>query len=290
MKAAEVSRNVPPVSLEQVTRVYDERVVAVRQVTLEIRSGEVFCLLGPNGAGKSTLLKMTTGVLPPTSGRVLIEGFDVSTATEAERAVARRSLGYMPERAVLQDRLTPREYLEFIGELCGRGDRSDLRRRIEAELDALRMGDKADARIGSLSHGMRRKVAFISAQLHDPRLLLLDEPTVGLDPASARLVKDRLCELRDAGRAVVMTTHVLEIAERLADRIGVLDHGSLLFVGTLAEMRAAARRPGASLEDLFLSLTEPGAEGVPELSEADPSPRHGTESAAAGCGEQGEGR
>lgn len=258
-----------PVVLERVSCVYEQRVLAVRQVSLELRSGEVFCLLGPNGAGKTTLVKMITGVLPPSSGRVILDGVDVWMASDAERAALRRSIGYMPERPFLYDRLTPREYLSFIGELCGVNDRAVLQERIARHLQALRLEDKADTLIRGLSHGMRRKVAFIAAQLHEPRLLLLDEPTVGLDPTAARLVKDRLRERRDAGHTVLMTTHVLEIAERLADRVGVLDRGTLLFVGTLSELREVTRSPDASLEDLFLRLTEPGAEGVPEPDEVD---------------------
>lgn len=253
-----------PVALETVSRVYDERVLAVRQVSCELHAGEVFCLLGPNGAGKTTLVKMITGVLPPTSGRVLLDGVDIWAAADAERAALRRSIGYMPERPFLYDRLTPREYLTFIGELCGVSDGAVLRERIARHLRVLRLEEKTDAPIRGLSHGMRRKVAFIAAQLHEPRLLLLDEPTVGLDPTSARLVKDRLRELRDAGQTVLMTTHVMEIAERLADRIGVLDRGTLRFVGTLGELREKARSPEASLEDLFLQITETGTEGVPE--------------------------
>ncbi len=256
------------VMLERVSRVYEQNVLAVRQVSLELCPGEVFCLLGPNGAGKTTLLKMITGVLPPSSGRVILGGIDVWSASEPERAILRRSIGYMAERPFLYDKLTAQEYLTFIGELCGVQPGALLRERISNHLRGLRLEEKADTRIRGLSHGMRRKIAFIAAQLHEPGLLLLDEPTVGLDPASARLVKDRMAALRDAGCAVLMTTHVLEIAERVADRIGVLDHGALLFVGTLGELREMASSPRASLEDLFLRLTEPRAEGIPE---ADPA-------------------
>ncbi len=232
-----------PVVLEKVSRIYQQSVLAVRQASFELLPGEVFCLLGPNGAGKTTLVKMITAVLPPSSGRIILDGVDVWAASDTERAVLRRSIGYMPERPFLYDKLTPREYLTFIGELCGVTYRTLLRERIAQHLRAFRLEDKADTRISKLSHGMRRKVAFIAAQLHEPRL-------------------------SGTGHTVLMTTHVLEIAERLADRIGVIDHGALLFTGTLSELRDAAGSPDADLEDLFLKLVEPGAKGIPESDTA----------------------
>lgn len=253
-------RSRAPVVIEKVSYVYQQRVLAVRQVSFDLLPGEVFCLLGPNGAGKTTIIKMITAVLPPSSGRVIMDGVDVWEASDSERAVLRRSIGYMPERPFLYDTLTPREYMFFIGELCGIVDRTLLRERIAHHLHVLHLEDKADTRIRKLSHGMRRKVAFIASQLHDPRLLLLDEPTLGLDPTSSRLVKDRLRELSDTGHTVLMTTHVLEIAERLADRIGIIDHGVLLFVGTLNELQNTFGSPDASLEDLFLKLIKSGTE------------------------------
>ncbi|RMG44072.1 MAG: ATP-binding cassette domain-containing protein [Acidobacteria bacterium] len=254
----------PPVILKRVSRVYQRRVWAVRQVSLQLHAGEVFCLLGPNGAGKTTLVKMMTGILPPSSGQIILHGIDLWAASEAERLLSRRSIGYMPERLFLYERLTPREYLLFVGQLYGLDDQKQLEERIIDALQTMALGDKMDTRIGALSHGMRRKIAFIAAQLHEPSLLLLDEPTQGLDPRSARLVKDQLRVLRDRGHTVLMTTHVLEIAERIADRVGILDQGTLLFVGTLAELRELVGHPQASLEDLFLKLTDPQAEGIPE--------------------------
>ena len=264
----------PPVLLRNVSHVYDQRVLAVRQLSLELRAGEVFCLLGPNGAGKSTLIKMITGVLPPSSGQVLLDGVDLWLVSDSERAILRRSLGYMPERPFFYDKLTPREYLAYIGELYGITDRKLLHGRIEEHLHTLRLDDKADSHIKELSHGMQRKIAFIAAQIHEPRLLLLDEPTLGLDPASARLMKDRLRELSEAGHTVLMTTHVLEIAERIADRVGIIDFGSLLFTGTMGDLRKVTESPDGTLEDLFIQLVEPESDNISgsgNSGEEDPS-------------------
>ncbi len=243
-------------AVENVSYVYENKVIAVRQLNLQLFNGEIFCLLGPNGAGKTTLLKIMTGVLSPTSGRVILDGMEIWKASEKERAALRSSIGYMPESPFLYDRLTPREHLAFIAELCGVSNHATIAERISLNLKALHLQDKADMPIRDLSHGMRRKVAFIATQLHEPKLLLLDEPTLGLDPTSTHQLKNRLREIRSNGRTVMMTTHITEVAERLADRIGIIDRGKLLFVGTLDNLRDTVHKPEASLEHLFIILTE----------------------------------
>ena len=232
--------------------------VAVDDVSFEVRSGEVFGFLGPNGAGKTTTIKMIVGLLQPTSGTVRISGHDV----QAEPLGAKAASGYVPDTPNLYAKLSARELLRFVGDLYGL-DRGQAARRIDELLRVFDLAAAADDTIDSYSHGMQQKTSLAAALMHDPRVLVLDEPTVGLDPRSARLIKDMLRQMADRGAAVMLSTHILEIAERMCDRVGIIDRGQLIAVGTMDELRALDAS-GASLEDIFLSLT--GGADVAELA------------------------
>jgi len=226
---------------------------AVDGLTLTVAPGEFFCFLGPNGAGKTTTIKLLTGLLRPTSGRALIGGFDIV----AQPVEAKRLLGFIPDQPFLYDRLTGGELMQFVAGLYGMaGD--GLHDRIAGLLEAFEVADAEDLLIADLSHGMRQKLAFASTFLHEPRVVVVDEPWVGLDPKSIRNVKSYLREHTREGLTVFMSTHTLSIAEEVADRIGIIHQGRLLALGTVAQIKALASRPG-TLEDVFLELTRDGA-------------------------------
>ena len=223
--------------------------LAVADLDLEIPAGEFFCFLGPNGAGKTTTIKVLTGLLRPTSGRAAIGGFDITT----HPVEAKRLLGYIPDQPYLYERLTGREMMRLVAGLYGlAGD--GLPERIESCLDAFDIRQMADNLIGDLSHGMRQKLCFAATFLHEPRVVVVDEPWVGLDPRSIHRVKTYLRERTRDGLTVFMSTHTLGIAEEVADRVGIIDHGQLRALGTVEEIKRLASRPG-SLEDVFLELT-----------------------------------
>jgi ABC-2 type transport system ATP-binding protein len=228
-------------------KVYKET-AAVASVDLAVRAGEIFGFLGPNGAGKTTTIKMLIGLLRPTAGTALIGGHDI----EREPIAAKMLIGYVPDEPYLPDKLTAREFLQFVGGLY-RVPAAQARRRGEELLRLFDLAGHADELLGGYSHGMRQKAALAGALLHDPRVLFLDEPTVGLDPRSARLIKDILRQLAARGTAVFLTTHILEIAERLCDRVAIISDGQVIASGTLDELRAGTH--DRSLEDIFLALT-----------------------------------
>ncbi len=240
------------IRFENVTRTYGRK-TAVDRLTLRIGGGEIFALLGPNGAGKTTAMKMLVGLLRPDSGSVEVCGCDVATQT---RDAARR-LGYVPEEPFLYDKLSGREFLEFAAEMRGLGPR-EKEARIARETAAFDLADFLDELIETYSHGMKQRLVFASALLHDPLALVIDEPMVGLDPWSVRVVKDLLRTRAAAGAAVLMSTHTLAVAEEIADRIGIVNGGRLHFLGTLPELRQEFSAPQAALEPLFLELTGNG--------------------------------
>ncbi|MEW5933240.1 MAG: ABC transporter ATP-binding protein [Bacillota bacterium] len=223
---------------------------AVDGLNLEVGPGELFGFLGPNGAGKTTTIRMLTGLLRPTAGRVFIGGYDV----QREPVRAKALLGYVPDEPVLYEKLTGREFLTFMADLY-RVDGSRRNERIPELLELFGLTERGDDLIQSYSRGMRQKVAVAGALVHEPRVLILDEPTVGLDPRSARVLKDVLRALTGRGVTVFMSTHVLEIAERMCTRVGIIDRGRLIACGTMEELRAQAREDSATLEDIFLKLT-----------------------------------
>ena len=224
--------------------------VAVKNVSFSVQGGEVFGFLGPNGAGKTTTIKMIVGLLQPTSGTVKVAGYDV----QKQSLQAKAASGYVPDTPNLYAKLTGRELLHFVADLYDL-DRKQSVHRIDELLRMFDLADAADETLDSYSHGMQQKASLAAALMHDPRVLLLDEPTVGLDPKSARLIKDILRQMADRGAAVMLSTHILEIAERMCDRIGIINKGELIAVGSMDELRHLGKAGETSLEDIFLGLT-----------------------------------
>jgi len=243
---------------------------AVDRLDLTVAAGEIFGFLGPNGAGKTTTVKLITGLLKPDAGSVRVAGFDVATQT----LQAKRVLGLVPDEPFVYPKLSGAEYLRFIGELYG-VPLSEQRRRIPELLAMLELTDWGGELLESYSHGMRQKLVIAAVLLHEPKVLVLDEPIVGLDPKSARLVKELLRTLAKRGTTVFMCTHILEIAEKLCARVGIMISGRLAALGTLDELRTRSKgdlpsgrggslpgrdgepllAEGRGLEDVFLSLT-----------------------------------
>lgn len=223
--------------------------IAVDRLSIEIPAGEFFCFLGPNGAGKTTTIKMFNGLLHPTEGRALLGGYDIQKDPVRTKAL----LGYIPDHPFLYDKLTGREFMHFVAGLYGL-PKSHVQTEGERLLEIFEIRHVADQLIDDYSHGMRQKLSFASCFLHDPKIVIVDEPWVGLDPKNIRFVKDFLKERTREGVTVFMSTHTLSIVEEVADRVGIIHKGRLLRVGTIAEILALARNPG-SLEDVFLELT-----------------------------------
>ena len=222
---------------------------AVDRLDLTVRKGEFYALLGPNGAGKTTTLRMVTGLLKPDAGSITVEGIDAL----ADPVAAKRLMAWVSDEPMIYDKLTPLEYLEFVARLWSVETRV-AEARAQALVDWLGLAAHAQERCESLSKGMRQKVALAGALVHEPRLIILDEPLTGLDAGSARQVKHVLRERVKAGGTVIMTTHILEVAERMADRIGVIAAGRLIAEGTLEELNRQVGIRGTSLEDTFLAL------------------------------------
>jgi ABC-2 type transport system ATP-binding protein len=222
---------------------------AVDGLDLKVRAGEFYALLGPNGAGKTTTLKMVVGLLRPDAGSIAIVGMDAL----AEPVAAKRVMAWISDEPMIYDKLTPLEYLSFVAGLWSI-ETAVAESRARDLLDWLGLGEHAHERCEGFSKGMRQKVALAGALVHDPRVIILDEPLTGLDAASARQVKTVLRERVAAGGTVIMTTHILEVAERMADRIGIIAGGRLIAEGTLEELRGQAGRRTTTLEDTFLSL------------------------------------
>ena len=233
-----------------VTRKYGTR-VAVNGLDLHVRRGELLALLGHNGAGKTTSIKMLVGLLRPSEGAVSVGPFDVvKQPREASRLV-----GYVPDQPFLYDKLTGREFLMFVAEMYGLTP-SDARSALEREAERFELGTFLDRLTESYSHGMQQRTVFAAAMIHSPEVLVVDEPMVGLDPHSIKLVKDLLRAHVDAGNTVLMSTHTLSIAEEVADRVALMREGELLFCGRLEELRASARGEAKSLESLYLEMME----------------------------------
>lgn len=226
---------------------------AVDGLDLTVRAGEFYALLGPNGAGKTTTLRMVVGLLKPDAGSITVFGTDAL----ADAVTAKRLIAWVSDEPMIYDKLTPLEYLEFVAGLWGI-EAGEAEANARGLIDWLGLGPHADERCEGFSRGMRQKVALAGALVHDPRLIILDEPLTGLDAGTARQVKDVLQARVRAGGTVIMTTHILEVAERMAERIGVLANGRLIAEGTLAELSLRAGR-GGSLEDVFLSLVAESA-------------------------------
>lgn len=228
---------------------------AVDGIDFEVKSGELYALLGPNGAGKTTTLRMIAGLLNADAGQIHV--FDVDARKDP--IAAKRLIAWLPDEPLLYDKLTAWEYLEFVAGLWG-VDIGEARNRAEHLLKLLGLWDNRNDRCETFSRGMKQKAVLAGALIHEPKLLMLDEPLTGLDAAASRLVKDLIRERVEKGAAVILTTHILEVAERMADRIGIIKDGKLLTEGRLDELQARAGAQGQSLEDVFLSLiAEPTA-------------------------------
>jgi ABC-2 type transport system ATP-binding protein len=239
------------ITIEHVCKRFGDKEV-ICDLSLHVPQGELFAYLGPNGAGKTTTIKMLTGLLKPTSGRILLKSHDIET----EPLQAKRMIGYVPDLPYLYEKLSAEEFLTFIGHLY-MIDGSRLAQRMDYFLNLFDLRELKGVLIENLSHGMRQRLVFSAALLHDPDVLIVDEPMVGLDPRSARLVKNVLREKANKGTTVFLSTHSLSDAEELADRIGILNRGRLVALGTFEELNRMAGI-GERLEDIFLQLTSEG--------------------------------
>jgi ABC-2 type transport system ATP-binding protein len=242
-------------TLTSLTKQYGSQ-VAVRNLSLHVPAGELFGFLGPNGAGKTTTIKMIAGLLRPTSGRIEIDGHDLTTRP----VQAKGALGFIPDRPFLYEKLSAVEFMRFVAGIYGIDGKS-LNGRIDGLLELVELSEVATELIESFSHGMKQRLVMASAFLHRPRLLVVDEPMVGLDPKGARLIKRVFREYCDAGQSVFVSTHTLEVAQELCDRIGIILKGELVALGTMSELEAKADTKG-DLEEIFLKLT--GGEGFKE--------------------------
>lgn len=234
------------IQVQGLTRYYG-KLCAVRDISFEVHRGEVFGLLGSNGAGKSTTIKMLCGLLKPTRGSVSVAGVDLARKPLQAKAM----LGYLPENPVLYDRLTGMEMLELVGALRKLSPKL-LRQRAKYYSEALGLGEQMQSEVGTYSKGMRQKLAIAMTLVHDPEVVLLDEPAAGLDPRYTRLLKEWVRNLSQGGHTVLLSTHITEMAASLCDRIAVIDHGRLLSVGTVPELLSSTSSP--TLEDAFIRL------------------------------------
>jgi ABC-2 type transport system ATP-binding protein len=237
------------IELDQLVKKFGN-LTAVDNISLKIARGEFFAVLGPNAAGKTTMIKMLTGLIKPTSGSARICGFDVQT----QPLEARQRLAYVPDFPFLYDKLTAWEFFRFIGQLFHL-DAARIEKNAQELAARFHLADFADRSLEGLSHGTRQRVAIVAALLHDPEVFVIDEPMVGLDPQHGRIVKDVLKERSLAGMTVLVSTHQLSIAEEMADRIGIINNGKLIAVGTHDELRKQNGNSG-QLEEIFLSLTK----------------------------------
>jgi ABC-2 type transport system ATP-binding protein len=226
-------------------------VVAVDGVSFQVTKGEIFGFLGANGAGKTTTLRMLCGLVAPTSGQALIEGFDVFS----QPIEAKARLGYLDEEPFVHPHLTGREFLAYVADLYRIPRGQERQQRVERLLGLFELAGRDGELIGGYSHGMKQKIGLASLLIREPPVLLLDEPTNGLDPRSARLVKDLLEELSARGTTVLLSTHILEVAQALCHRVAIIDRGRIVTTGTMDELRAQTGAEQATLEDLFLRLT-----------------------------------
>jgi len=238
----------PLIETSHLVKRYGDK-LAVDDVSFQVNAGEIFGFLGPNGAGKTTTIKMIVGLLRPTAGTLKVGGYDVV----AQPSQAKAACGFVPDEPNLYAKLTGRELLRFVGDLYGL-DRAQVARRSEELLRLFGLSEAAGETTDSYSHGMKQKTSLAAALVHDPKVLILDEPTVGLDPKSARLIKDILRQMAERGAAVMLSTHILEIAQNMCDRIAIINQGKIIASGTMEELRQLGQGE-SSLEDIFLGLT-----------------------------------
>jgi ABC-2 type transport system ATP-binding protein len=239
------------IELRQLSKTYNKgKVQAVKHLSLKVAKGELFGFLGPNGAGKTTTIKMIVGLLRPDEGQVLLNGIDAKRDPLAAKAM----MGYCPDEPVLYDKMTGIRFLSFIADVFA-VPAAARAARISELASTFEMGDALGQTITSYSHGMRQKLSLMAALLHDPEILILDEPIVGLDPRAAFTLKEIMRGLCAKGKTVFFSTHIMEVAERLCDRVGIISHGELIAAAPLSELRRASNEEGATLEKLFLEMT-----------------------------------
>lgn len=238
-------------TIEDVSKSYQKgKVKAVNALSLQVNAGEIFGFLGPNGSGKTTTIKMIVGLLRQDTGTITVQGHD----TQRDSLTVKQSIGYVPDNPDLYDKLSGLEYLNFIADVY-RVDSSTRQARIMKLLEMFELQSAVGDLIGSFSHGMKQKLALTAALVHDPALLILDEPMVGLDPRSAHLFKELMNEHCRRGNTVFFSTHILDVAERLCHRVGIIKQGALIAAGTMEELRKDAAET-RTLESIFLELTE----------------------------------
>lgn len=235
--------------IKNLTKKFGDK-VAVNDIDLSVKSGEIYGFLGPNGAGKTTTIKMIVGMLMPDGGSISVDGIDaINDDVEAKRHIA-----YVPDSPEIYDIMTGRQYLNFIADVFELSD-EERNKQIDRYAEVFEMQNNLDVMIAGYSHGMKQKIVIMGALIHSPKLLILDEPMVGLDAKSSFRLKEIMRALADEGRTVFFSTHVMEVAENICDRIGIINRGKVIAVGTLDEIKAAAKDTG-SLEKIFLELTD----------------------------------
>jgi ABC-2 type transport system ATP-binding protein len=237
------------IELDHVTKQFGA-VTAVNDICLRIAPGELFGCIGPNGAGKTTTIRMIGGLLAPTAGRVRINGVDMAQ----DPVIAKQQIGFIPDRPYLYDKLTAQEFLRFTADLYG-VSADQFAPAADAWLDRFGLADRRHQLIESFSHGMKQRLIMAAALLHHPRVLVVDEPMVGLDPSGIRMVRGLFRELVDQGTTIFLSTHTLSLAESVCDRIGIISDGRLVAIGSLSEIRDSARLADDDLESVFLQLT-----------------------------------
>lgn len=230
---------------------------AVDNLSLSIGKGELFGFLGPNGAGKTTTIKMLTGLMIPTNGTAAISGYDI----QKQSSQAKQIIGFIPDRPYVYEKLTGGEFLEFIARLY-KIDTAVFQKKIDEFMELFELSQWKNELIESYSHGMKQKLVMSAALIHSPSILIIDEPMVGLDPKSARLVKEIFKNLAGKGITVLISTHSMELVEKICTRIGIIHHGRLIALGSMEELKKQAKSKASHLEDIFLELT-----GVPDLEE-----------------------
>ena len=246
------------ITLRNVSKSYDKSKRAVDRMSLEIRDGEIFGFLGPNGAGKTTAIKMITGVLSPDEGEIIVAGHDMSQ----DALAAKREIGFVSDDPNIFPRLKGIEYLRFIADIYAVPEEGRAAK-ISELTEAFGLSDVLDQRLQSYSHGMKQKMVLVGALLHDPPLWILDEPMTGLDPKSSFILKQMMREHADSGNTVLFSTHVLDVAEKVCDRLAIINKGEVLFAGTIAELHASYEEDD-SLEEMFLELVEDSEESRPQ--------------------------
>jgi len=249
------------IEFHQVSRSYGDN-LAVDKLNLRVAAGELYSLLGHNGAGKTTAIKMLVGLIRPESGTIRVGGYDIVTQTRDATAL----IGYVPDQPFLYDKLTGREILHFVAKMYGM-DSIRAARAMDREIERFELAEFVDELTETYSHGMKQRTVFASALLHEPKVLVVDEPMVGLDPHSIRLVKDLLQSEVSRGMCALMSTHTLTAAEEISHRVGIMSHGRLVFDGTLPELRERFQGQNLSLEAMYLALTETNG-GARRLSQA----------------------